>query len=358
MSNESPNRFNRFDALRLAAAVLLCAAAAFAFYLREQPVSAMGGVTGKQTYISITKTPLATDAPPSVGVTSASVTATEPPPSPIVPLPITIDSKAEGVREVTIDLTSDAPQATAHPDGYSSVVPELSPEASEYVPEHDIHLNTITRQRDGVLRVLIYHTHTEEAFEQTDQYKYVSHGAWNTADNQCNVVRVGDELTRLLTEQYGMVVTHDTKNYAQPNYDTAYTRSLQALKGYTDRGETFDLYIDLHRDSYARKHAENTVTIGGVKSARLMVLIGKGEGYAQKPNWQENLKLAQALTDRLNGVADTLCDKVTLKNTTRYNQHISTNALLIEVGNNRNTLEEALAAMPYLAEAIDVVMGD
>ncbi len=38
--------------------------------------------------------------------------------------------------------------------------------------------------------------------------------------------------------------------------------------------------------------------------------------------------------------------------TGRYNQHMSDHSVLIEVGNNRNTLEQALAAMPYLARAV------
>ena len=36
----------------------------------------------------------------------------------------------------------------------------------------------------------------------------------------------------------------------------------------------------------------------------------------------------------------------------RYNQHVADCCVLIEVGNNYNTLEEALAAMPFLANAI------
>ena len=42
--------------------------------------------------------------------------------------------------------------------------------------------------------------------------------------------------------------------------------------------------------------------------------------------------------------------------TGRYNQHVSPNSLLIEVGNNMNTLDEALASMPALADAIYTVL--
>ena len=88
----------------------------------------------------------------------------------------------------------------------------------------------------------------------------------------------------------------------------------------------------------------------------VMVLIGKGEGqtgqgFDQKPNWQENIKMAQAITDCLNDQVKGLCRDVRVKNG-RFNQHISTGCVLIEAGNNRNTLEQVLAAMPYLADAI------
>ena len=46
-----------------------------------------------------------------------------------------------------------------------------------------------------------------------------------------------------------------------------------------------------------------------------------------------------------------LCRGISLKNG-RYNQQAATPSMLIEVGNNQNTLPEALAAMPYLAHAI------
>jgi len=316
---------NKRDAIRLLAALSLCVVAAGAFYIRENALPALS-----KPYASISYKPIISND-----------------------LDDAIDFAPEiTVREVTVNLL-DPPAVVLE-----SVMPELSPESKEQAPDVDIQIDVVTRQRDGALKVLIYHTHTEEAYEQTAQYAYVSHGEYHTTNNDRNVVRVGAELARILTEQYGMIVTHDTTDHEPPNYDTAYTRSLRTIAGYMERGDTFDLYIDLHRDSYARKHAENYVVIGDVKVARIMMLVGRGENYEQKPNWQENLALAQSLTERLNAIADTLCDKVTMSGANRYNQHISTHALLIEIGNNRNTLEEALAAAPYLAEAIDIVMGE
>lgn len=57
------------------------------------------------------------------------------------------------------------------------------------------------------------------------------------------------------------------------------------------------------------------------------------------------------ITDSVNTQASGLCKNVRLKSG-RFNQHIATGCMLVEAGNNRNTLAEALAAMPYLADAI------
>ena len=76
--------------------------------------------------------------------------------------------------------------------------------------------------------------------------------------------------------------------------------------------------------------------------------VQTGAGYTEKPDWEANRQIAQALSNRLNLQCDGLYRGVALKSE-RYNQHVAKCCVLIEVGNNYNTLEEALAAMPCLA---------
>ena len=205
-------------------------------------------------------------------------------------------------------------------------------------------------------RVLIYHTHTYEAYEQTPDDPYQETEKWRTADNAHNVVRVGEELAALL-RGLGIEVVHDVTAFEPPNLSSAYTRSLEMLQGRQAAGERYDLYLDLHRDAYAESQTgPNTVSVGGVEAAKLMVLIGKGEGqtsegFDQRPDWEANLAIAQTMTDCLNAQADGLCRDVCLKSG-RFNQHVAVGCVLVEAGNNRNTLEEVLAAMPYLADAV------
>lgn len=207
-------------------------------------------------------------------------------------------------------------------------------------------------------RILIYHTHTYEAYEQQTDAPYEETTKWRTADERFNMVRVGDELAALLTG-LGYEVEHDRTAFEPPVLDSAYTRSLTMLQQRLAAGERYDLMIDLHRDAYpgGSQGGANAVTVGSAKLARLMLLVGKGEGqtgrgFDEKPDWEANLRIAQAVTDAVNAQTEGLCRKVMLK-AGRFNQHVQVGCLLVEVGNNRNTLGEALASMPYLADALD-----
>lgn len=204
-------------------------------------------------------------------------------------------------------------------------------------------------------RILIYHTHTYEAYEQVGE-EYQETERWRTADSTFNMIRVGEELTQLL-RSLGYGVVHDTTAFEPPDLSSAYSRSLAMLENRAQAGEQYDLYVDLHRDAYVEGQAgSNVIMAGGVESARLMLLIGKGEGYTdsgydQKPDWEANLAMAKQLTDALNQQMPGICKDVRIKSG-RFNQHVAKNCVLIEAGNNRNTLQQALAAMPYLADAI------
>lgn len=196
-------------------------------------------------------------------------------------------------------------------------------------------------------RILIYHTHTHEAYAQTIDDPYEETEGWRTTDQAHSVVRVGAELAKLL-RAHGFDVVHDTADYEYPRLNTAYARSLQMLEA--RREEAFDLCIDLHRDAWDESQAECAM-IGTRRAASLMMLVGDGSGFDVQPDYEANLSFAVRLSDRINLLCEGLCRPVMIKEG-RYNQHIFTPSLIIEAGHNLNTLEEALVSMPVLAEAI------
>lgn len=228
------------------------------------------------------------------------------------------------------------------------ILPDVTPSGALFVLEDEHSDREVPAPAPKIApSVLIYHTHTHEAYQPTAEEPYAeSYGRWRTEDDEHNVVRVGKALAQAL-EQEGVRVTHVTTDHEQDAFETAYERSLQTLNEYPG----YDLYIDLHRDAYGSDPADAvTVSVGGESAAKVMLLVGTGEGFVTKPDSAANYAFALQLTDAVNARAPGLCRDVLVKSK-RYNQHVG-RCILLEVGHNLNTLEQALNAVPYVADAI------
>lgn len=214
----------------------------------------------------------------------------------------------------------------------------------------DIQVIDVISVRNKIRRVYIYHTHTYEAYDMRDGNTYQPTEDWRTADENYNMIRIGRELKDAL-EKAGIQVTHDTNHYEMPRLTTAYSRSLEGLKAAANEG--YDLYIDLHRDAFSENNGSNTIAAGNRQLGRFLFLIGQGTGtgFDDRPDWARNQKAAQAISDALNAQAPGLSRGVSLKSG-RYNQQAASPSMLIEAGNNKNTLTEMLSSIPYLANAI------
>ncbi len=215
--------------------------------------------------------------------------------------------------------------------------------------------------------ILIYHTHATEAYLQTNQSQYVESGDWRTKDESRNVVAVGTLLAKTLEESYGRAVLHDTTNHEPPKLSTAYARSLEMMRRYQSAYPSLRVYIDVHRDAYSSTDINNNepkdyVTIDGQQVARIMFVVGTGKGatgagFSEMPDFEANYGFADDITEALRKKDARLTRDIRIK-TGRYNQHLSPRSLLVEVGHNANTLEQALAAVPYLAAAIDQALHE
>ena len=201
--------------------------------------------------------------------------------------------------------------------------------------------------------VLIYHTHTHEAYAQDPSDPYDAVETWRTTDEQHSVVRVGQALAEALTAR-GYRVVHDTTDNEQDDLSSSYVRALETLESYTDE---FDLVIDLHRDAYSDGLPIGIEAPDGTSCAQVMLVVGRGDNYPaeQRADYPENLAFAQQITGAINASFPGLCRNVTVKQG-RHNQHIGAHAFLVEVGHNQNTLAQAMNAVPYLADGIDAVL--
>ena len=78
-------------------------------------------------------------------------------------------------------------------------------------------------------QVLIYHTHSTEAYTPDPDNPYKPSGSYRTRDAEQNVIRVGDELCRTL-EAHGIQTVHITEIFDDPAYNGSYGRSLTAAQ--------------------------------------------------------------------------------------------------------------------------------
>ena len=201
--------------------------------------------------------------------------------------------------------------------------------------------------------ILIYHTHTCESYTPCETYNYTMTGNYRTTDDNYNVIRVGTELTTYLTQKDFNVV-HDGTYHDYPSYSGSYTRSLETAKKLLEEKEA-GIVLDIHRDALGNGDTYGpTVMVNGQRVAQLMFVIGTDGGGLEHPNWVQNLKIAVKIQEKANEMYPGLFRPMIIRNS-RYNQHVSPGASIIEVGATANTLGECLLSMQCLANVLEEV---
>ena len=202
-------------------------------------------------------------------------------------------------------------------------------------------------------QVLILHTHTTEGYMTYDAGYYNPGDRDRTRDHTKNVCAVGEAI-RLALEQRGIVAIHDTTVHDSPQYTGAYTRSATTAQGILEQYPSIRVVLDVHRDAVMEGDAvvKPTATVAGKKAAQMMLITGTVTTDAlPHPHWQENLtlsaRLQQALEQKYRGLMRPLNTVAS-----RYNQHLSPGWVLVEVGAEGNTVEEAVYAGQLLADTL------
>ena len=202
-------------------------------------------------------------------------------------------------------------------------------------------------------QVLIFHTHSCEAYTPQGADDYEPSGEFRTLDESQSVIAVGDALAAAL-EARGFQVLHDRSLYDYPAYNGAYDRSGAAVRQLLEQNPGVRVVIDLHRDSLGGRRTEYLLPDGTV-SAQVMLLLTTGENGLYHPSWRENLKLGLELQNRMELDYPGLARPLYLS-PARYNQHLSPGALLLEVGTDANTLSEAKQAILLFADCLGKVL--
>lgn len=200
--------------------------------------------------------------------------------------------------------------------------------------------------------VLIYHTHATESYTPQPGEAYTESSAYRTLSEDYNMVSVGTRMAELL-EAEGIRVIHDRGLHDYPNYNTAYNSSRASIQDYLRRYPSIRLVLDVHRDASGDNNNQMTTsaTVDGERSAQLMLVLAVGTDARPVPNWRENLALGLKLHLQLERTAPGITRYINTR-ASRFNQDLSSGALLIEVGAAGDTHDQAVRAAEVLAESI------
>ncbi len=205
-------------------------------------------------------------------------------------------------------------------------------------------------------QILIYHTHSQEGYSDSV-----------AGDDSTSIVAVGTYLAKILSEEYGYNVIHCTEHFdiAGGNLDRskAYTYAQATLEQILEDNPSIEVVLDIHRDGLPDGYDKLVTNIGGKDVAKIMLFNGISRSsatgdidYLYNRYQTENL----AFSFKLKLEAMECYPEFTRRNyidAYQYNLHHREKSVLVEVGAQNNTLQEAMNSMEVLAEVLHRVLN-
>ncbi len=209
-------------------------------------------------------------------------------------------------------------------------------------------------------QILIMHTHTTESYVSETRDYYTTSDASRSTDNSKNMAAIGDIITAKV-EAAGYGVIHDTTQHDYPTYSGSYDRSKITVKEYLKKYPSIKIVIDVHRDALAGDGTDKiklVTDIDGKQAAQVMIVMGSQTGSVSGyDNWRENLRLALLFHQKLETLYPSLARPMVVASKL-YNQHLTTGSMLIEIGTDANSIEEAKYSAELCGNALVSLLRD
>lgn len=207
-------------------------------------------------------------------------------------------------------------------------------------------------------QVLVLHTHATESYMSDQRDYYTESDKFRSTDNSKNIVAIGKTFCETLEKQ-GIKTVQIKTQFDSPAYTGSYSRAKDEINAYLKKYPSIKVVVDIHRDSVSSGTTKTkpTVKINGKKAAQVMLVMGSGTGSVKNfPKWEKNLALAadyqQAMAKNYPSFAR--CMMISSK---LYNQNLTTGSMLIEIGTEVNTFDEANYSATLAATALASVLG-
>lgn len=182
---------------------------------------------------------------------------------------------------------------------------------------------------DDEVLVGIYHTHNAESYAGDG-------GEERDEDGKGEILDVGEALKENL-EAKGIRTVQALDAHELDDFNKAYSKSVVTASTLVENYPSMKLLLDIHRDGLPPGVNKSTVMVEGKEVGRVMIVIGQ-----KNPHWEKNEVIAEELIafaeSRYPGL---FIPQITYASDARYNQHLLDGAILLEIGSQLNTFEEA-----------------
>lgn len=223
---------------------------------------------------------------------------------------------------------------------------------SEYYPEV---LETITKHINDPTNdvidnpiVYIYNSHQLENYDSSNYEPY------NITPN----VMMASYLLKEKLNNYNIPTIVEEGNINEFikinnwDYNYSYIASRYFIEEAKRKYPSIKYFIDLHRDSVIKEYS--TAIINDISYAKVLFVVG-----LDHDNYKGNLDFANNVNNRLiNGISKGIIKKSGPNVNGIYNQDISSNALLIEVGGYQNKIDEVYNTIDVLANTLKEVINE
>lgn len=187
-------------------------------------------------------------------------------------------------------------------------------------------------------RVYIYSTHPKEEYK-TDGFNVVMAS-----------LMLQEKLNSIGVET--IVEPRSSSEYIKNNnlsYNNSYLATKEFLTDALEKYGSFDLIIDLHRDSVS-KSISTVAKIDGKKYAKIMFVMNK--------NYTSNYKFAQSINNIISSKYPGISRGIYDKYVDTFNQNLSEKVVLLELGTTYNTYEEVKNSIDALSETIKELLNE
>ncbi len=194
----------------------------------------------------------------------------------------------------------------------------------------------------------IYHTHTSESFVPSSGYSHRRGG--NTGD----IVTVGEAAVQRFATN-GIVAVQSKAIHDYPSFMKAYSASEATIKKMLQDHSALEMIFDIHRDADKRENI--TAMVDNQETAKILIVVAQGQPDLPQPHWEENYAFAQLIDKKLQQHYPGVSRGIQLVDW-RYNQHLHRRALLIEVGSQESTTEEAIRSIEMFADVVSEIIAE